>query len=210
LTMSATRKLLACGAAAGPLFVLVYMAQAFGRVGFDIARHPASLLSNGDLGWIQITNFLVTGLLVIAGAIGMRRALHPGPAGTWGPVLIGLSGIGLLLAGLFVAEPMDGFPPGTPPGPPAGMTTSSLLHFAASLIGFSAWIAACFVFARRFAARGQTAWAGFSAATGALFLAAFVSTASGLGPIVFFVLGVTLVWAWLSATSVRLMQEVAA
>ena len=36
---------------------------------------PASVLGNGDLGWVQIANFLVTGLLVIGAAVGMRRAL---------------------------------------------------------------------------------------------------------------------------------------
>lgn len=200
--------LLACAVAAGPLYMLLYLVQAFAREGFDITRHPASALSNGDLGWVQIANFLVTGLLVIAGAIGMRRTMHPGRAGTWGPVLIGLSGIGLILGGLFVPDPMDGFPPGTPAGPPAGISMNSLLHFLAGALGFFAWIGACFVFARRFAASGQSGWAAFSVATGLLFLAAFLGTASGLGPIVGLVLGVALVWTWVSSTSVRLMQEI--
>jgi hypothetical protein len=30
-------------------------------------------MSLGNLGWIQIANFMVTGLLVIVSAIGMRR-----------------------------------------------------------------------------------------------------------------------------------------
>ena len=30
--------------------------------GFDITRHVASLLSDGGLGWIQITSFVLTGL----------------------------------------------------------------------------------------------------------------------------------------------------
>ena len=42
-----------------------------------LSPHPLSLLSLGDLGWIQIANFVVTGLLVTACAIGMRRVLHP-------------------------------------------------------------------------------------------------------------------------------------
>ena len=70
-----TKSLLTAGAIAGPVYLIVGLAQAFTRPGFDITRHALSLLSNGDLGWIQVTNFLVSGLLVIAGAIGMRRAL---------------------------------------------------------------------------------------------------------------------------------------
>jgi hypothetical membrane protein len=87
------RVLLACGVVAGPLYVVVGLIQMFIHDGFDIRRHALSLLSNGDLGWIQITNFLVTGLLVIAGAAGMRRVLHGSRGGTWGPLLIGVYGV---------------------------------------------------------------------------------------------------------------------
>ena len=68
-----TRVLLACGVVAGPVYVGVGLIQMLVRDGFDIRRHALSLLSNGDLGWIQVANFLVTGLLVIVGAAGMRR-----------------------------------------------------------------------------------------------------------------------------------------
>jgi hypothetical protein len=186
---------------------VVYLAQAFTRPGFDIGRHPASFLSNGDLGWIQIANFLVTGALLIAGAIGMRRALYPGRGATWGPLLIGLSGIGLILGGIFVADPADGFPPGTPPGPPESMTTTSVLHLFAALVGFLSWVAASFVFARRFAAQGERGWAWFSAISGGFLLLAFLGTASGAGPVMALVLGVILICAWIAATFARLMQE---
>jgi hypothetical membrane protein len=76
-----TRTLLACGIAAGPLFMLVALVQAFTRPGFDITRHVASLLSDGGIGWIQITSFVLTGLLTIACAVGMRRALPTGRGG---------------------------------------------------------------------------------------------------------------------------------
>jgi Protein of unknown function (DUF998) len=74
-----TVRLLACGAVAGPLFLAVLMIQAFTREGFDLSRHPLSLLSLGNLGWIQIANFVVTGALMVACATGMRRVLRPGP-----------------------------------------------------------------------------------------------------------------------------------
>ena len=80
--MTAVRTLLACGALAGPVFVMVGFGQAFTCQGFDITRHPLSVLSNGDLGWIQVANFLVSGLLVVAGAVGMRQVLRPGRAAT--------------------------------------------------------------------------------------------------------------------------------
>ena len=202
-----TRALLSCGVIAGPLYMLVYLVQAFTRPGFDITRHPASVLSNGDLGWIQVANFVVTGALVIALALGMRRA-RSGPGGTWGPLLIGLSGVGLLLAAAFSADPVDGFPPDTPLGPPTSISTTGLLHFVAALVGFVSWIVAGFVFARRYAALGQSGWAAFSAMTGALLLAGFIAPfflpAAGVIPLV---LGVALMWAWLTALAAKLLGE---
>ena len=48
-----------------------------------------SQLSLGDLGWIQITSFILTGLLAVAGAGGVRRALKGQKSGTWGAILVG-------------------------------------------------------------------------------------------------------------------------
>jgi len=104
---SATRSLLAGGVVAGPLFIVVGLLQAFTREGFDLRRHPLSLLSNGDLGWIQVATFVVTGLLFAGAAVGMRRVLHPGRGGTWGPLLVGAVGVGMIAAGVFVADPAD-------------------------------------------------------------------------------------------------------
>jgi hypothetical protein len=49
--------------------------QALTRDGFDPTRHPLSLLSLGELGWVQIANFVVTGVLYLACAVGMWRVL---------------------------------------------------------------------------------------------------------------------------------------
>src|SRR5262245_57718215 len=91
-----TRVLLGCSAAAGPLYLVAGLVQAFTRPGFDIRRHDLSLLANGDLGWIQMANLVVSGLLVVAGAVGMRRALTGGRGRTWGPLLIAVYGAGLV------------------------------------------------------------------------------------------------------------------
>jgi hypothetical protein len=88
-----TKTLLACGTVAGPLFIVVGFAAALTRTGFELSKHPLSLLSVGDLGCIQIANFVVAGLLFVASAVGVRRALHAGLAGTWGPWLIGIFGV---------------------------------------------------------------------------------------------------------------------
>lgn len=75
-TLVVTRALLAAGVIAGPLYIAVGLVQMLIRPGFDIRRHELSLMSNGDLGWIQIGNFVVTGLLSIACALGVRRVLR--------------------------------------------------------------------------------------------------------------------------------------
>jgi hypothetical protein len=204
-----TRLMLACGAVAGPFYLAVGLVQAFTRAGFDITRHDLSLLSNGGLGWIQIGNFTVTGLLVIAGAAGIRRALRDGRARTWGPVLVGVYGLGLLGAAAFVADPAAGFPPGTPADAHA-VSWHGLMHLVSGGIGFLALIAACLLFARRFAGRGETAWAVFSAVAGVVFLAGFFGIASGSGSsatVLGFWVALTLVWSWLSALSVRFTIE---
>ena len=73
-----TKSLLGYGVIAGPIYVVVVAAQAATRDGFDPRRHAASQLANGDLGWIQIATFLITGAMTIAAAVGIRRALGPG------------------------------------------------------------------------------------------------------------------------------------
>src|SRR5678815_1626659 len=114
LAANPNRRLLVCGAAAGPLYIALGVLQMLIRPGYDPTRHDLSLMSNGDLGWIQITNFVLSGFLVIAGALGMRRVLAGSRGGTWGPFLVGIYGLGLIGAGIFVADPALGFPPGTP------------------------------------------------------------------------------------------------
>ena len=162
-----TRALLACGVPAGSLFMIVALVQAFTRPGFDLRRHAISMLALGDLGWIQVTDFIGCGLLIVALAAGVRRALHPGPAGTWGPVLLGAYGVGLVAAGLFRTDPALGFPPGAPAGMPAAMSWHAVLHSIAFFVAFTSLTAACFVLARRFAQVGQRRWTVYCAATGA-------------------------------------------
>lgn len=144
---------LACAVAATPLWTVVALTQAATREGFDITRHPLSALSNGSLGWLQIANFLAVGALLIVGAAGLRQALRGTPGGTWAPRLVRISGIGMILAGVFVMDPADGFPAGTPYGPPAALTWHSYAHFAAGSVTFVSLIAACYVLARHFGRR---------------------------------------------------------
>lgn len=209
-TASVTRTLLACGIVAGPIYVVVGLVEAFTRQGFDLTRHSLSLLANGDLGWIHITMMVVTGLLTIAGAAGLRQALQDGRGRTWGPVLVALYGAGLVAAGFLTADPALGFPPGKPAGPPATLTWHGIGHFVAGGIGFLCLIAACFVFARRFASQGEGGWAAYSVATGVIFFAGFVGIASGNQVAwlnVAFGVAALIAWAWISVVCARTLSE---
>jgi hypothetical protein len=119
------RWLLACGFA--PLmFLVVILVQDALRPGYDGINRWGSELSNGNWGWVQIANFVVTGLLTIAFAVGVRKALRDGPGSKAIPWLTGVLGSGLIVAGVFVTDPDPGFPLGSTP--PAEPTVHSWIH----------------------------------------------------------------------------------
>lgn len=206
-----TRSLLGYGVLAGPFYLIAGLIEASTRSGYDITRHDLSLLANGPLGWIHITVLVLTGLMTIAAAFGMSRAMATRPGGTWGARLVAGYGFGLVAAGVFVADPMNGFPLGTPDTRPAHPSVHGTLHIVAGGLGFLCLIAATFVFARAFARSGETRWAWFSRVTGLVFAAGFaaVATGSSSAPIILgFWAAVVLAFAWLAALSLRLYRGV--
>jgi len=186
----------AYGAVAGPLFLVVVSTLAFTRRGFNMTIHPPSLLSLGDGGWIQVGNFIVCGLLFIAAGAGLRRATRA----TWGPILIACVGAGMIIGGLFSADPGLGFPAGAPAGQPSTMSWHALLHLTGFGIGYSSLVAACFVYARRY-------W--YSAIVGGVTALCFVYVMSGLshGNLLPLWLALVVGWTWISIVSARLLAE---
>ncbi|GLW29204.1 DUF998 domain-containing protein [Actinoplanes regularis] len=140
-------------AVAGPLWAAVSLAQVATRDGFDLMRHPLSLLSTGSLGWVQIANFVVAGLLMVVGAGSLD--------GRWAPRLTRIAGFGMIAAGLLVMDPGGGFPAGHPEVPTT-MSRHAIGHMAAGTVTFIALIAACYVLAKRATTRGWTAAAAIS------------------------------------------------
>jgi len=175
-----TRTLLACGVIGGPLFVATFLVEGATRANYDPLRHPVSSLALGNSGWTQSANFIVAGLLTLAFAVGLWRALRPGKGSTWGPLLVGVWAVGLLGAGVFVTDPVSGYPPGAPDRL-SGYSWHGALHDLFSGPAFVALTAACFVFSRRFAARGERVWAVYSAVSGLVFVVAFVLASAGFG-----------------------------
>ena len=174
LPVRITKSLLGYGVVAGPIYVLAVAGQMAVRDGFDPTRHAASQLANGEFGWIQVATFLVTGAMTIAAAVGVRRALGPGRLSAWAAGLLGAYGAGLVAAGIFRADPSDGFPPGTRPGM-GEVRWHGLAHFGVAGIAFACLVAACFVLGAWFARAGRGSWAWFSRITGVVFAGSFLT-----------------------------------
>jgi hypothetical protein len=134
-TPTSTRLLLASGVIAGPFFTLAWLLESSTRSDYDPMRHPISSLSIGAHGWTQSVAFIVTGLLMIAFAIGLRRVLLARGRFVWAPRLIAAIGVGLLGAGFFVADPSNGYPLGTP-ALPLQYTLPGRLHRLFSALVF--------------------------------------------------------------------------
>ena len=194
---------------AGPLFVVTVVAQAAVRDGFDLAHHPLSLLSVGEFGWIQITNFVLAGTLSLGFAVGARRALRPGRTRTWVPRLLGCFGLGLVAGGVFVADPALGFPAGTADAVPESFSWHGALHAAAPPLAFLALVAICLVVAQRFAALarpGASAWS-VLVALACVVLSAWPGT-TGAGARLF--VAVTVGFTWLTSFALVLERQVRA
>jgi hypothetical protein len=84
--------------------------QAATRDGLDLRRHPLSMLALGEHGWIQVINFIIAGVLSLIFAVGVARRLPDGPGSTWASRLLALYGAGLVIGGIFKADPASGFP----------------------------------------------------------------------------------------------------
>lgn len=128
---------------------------------------PVSALEAGPNGWIQQVNFVVFGLLTLALAVGLHRGLRRIRGGLAGPALLGVSGVGLLLAAVFPLQ-QDAMGEVYDPG---GHALAGTMFFATSAI-------ALVVLSRRLA--GDPRWRG---------IAGYVLVAGVLAVIGFVVMG---------------------
>lgn len=207
------RLLLACGVIGPLFFITVFLIEGATRPDYSPLRHPISSLSYGDWGWMQRTNFVITGLLLFAFAIGFRRVLRSSNGSVWGPRLIGLAGIGLIGAGIFIADPLNGYPPGTPLIP-TERTVHGVLHDLFGVPVFLGLPIACFVFRRQFARMGERKWAVYSGINGLAMLIAFVFTSMGLNQVPGFAelaglfqrLTVTIGLTWIASLAIHFMK----
>ncbi|HET9777994.1 MAG TPA: DUF998 domain-containing protein [Propionibacteriaceae bacterium] len=198
-----TRILLIAGAAAGPLFALLATGQVLLRDGFDLRRHPLSLLSTGGLGFVQIGNFMLAGLGVLCLAIAVRRTITDGVGRRLLAPLIAVFGLGLIASGVFVMDPENGFPIGTPEGLAQAMSWHGVAHVVAATVAFTGLAAACIVLTVRMVRR-RAGWAAVLNAGAALVLLAPVNPAWATIQLAATAL---VAFAWTTALALRLLRS---
>jgi hypothetical protein len=208
-----TRRLLCCGAVAGPAFVAVFLLEGKAREGYRPMRHPVSSLALGPRGWIQAGNFVVAGTLFLAGAAGLARAGDPA-ASRAAPALIGAAGAGLIGAAVFTTDPVSGYPPGTPDAL-TRPTRTGMAHNLAAVPVFAGLPAAALASGWRSWRAGQHRFGLYSAGTAVTMLATTVLAGGGfdqsprlinLGGL-FQRVSIITGFAWLTALSARTLRR---
>jgi hypothetical protein len=159
---------LACGIAAGPLFMAGFTAIGSRRAGYDWRRHAVSSLAAGRGGWWQRANFMLAGALYCAAGRGLASNREQIALPRVIPALVLGVGAGLLGSGVFVTDPVAGFPPGgdhdaAAGTPPTAPTREGQLHNLCAVpifLGIPVAALACATSASRAA---DFRWASYSA-----------------------------------------------
>jgi hypothetical protein len=115
---------------------------------------------------VQTSNFVITGRLMIAAAAGTREALDV----IFGPPLLAIFGVGLVVSGIFPMDPMRGYPLGTEPGTPAVLSRRHKVHDVFGFVVFSSLGAAAIAFGLAL----EGGWKVYSFATAALIIVLIV------------------------------------
>ena len=212
---------LACGVVAGPVFVGSFTIIGARRARYDWRRHAVSSLAAGQRGWSQRANFALTGALYCIAAHGLARS----PRRTVGlrvvPALIFGVGIGLVGSGLFVTDPVAGFPrpvpgqDGADRALPVAPSRSGKLHNLCALPIFAGIPAAALICATSAAKSGEYRWASYSAGSAIAMPGAFVLFGAAFGPSprlagrggVFQRISIAAGFGWLSALSLRTLTS---
>jgi|SRR5262249_8991451 len=129
-SLSRTRTLALAGVFAPVWFTTLIIAQGFLQPDYSHVRMPISALAAWPTGWIQNFNFYVTGVLAIAFAFALHRAVQPTARGRIGFALLVIGGIGLVLDGIFPWRMVNS----VPTEPPAHVV-GAILTFAATGLG---------------------------------------------------------------------------
>jgi hypothetical membrane protein len=211
------RLLIACGAIGPILFILVFMVEGATRPGYSAWHNFVSDLSLSNQGWMQIANFLICGICVFCFARGLRQVFRSGKGGIWGPILLGVFGLSLIIAGFFVTDPSLGYyPAGTSS---STQTLHGTIHGANAPLAFGSLAIAIFVLAWRFASDpAWRSWALYTLVAGILLVGSFIAcivvavldqkgillnAPTGLLERIAIIIG----WGWIALLALRLLRQ---
>lgn len=202
----ADRRLLSAGGFAGLIFCGVAAYGILTRPGFDLQRHAVSNLSLGEGGWTMVAAFIASGALTLLCAVGLSHVLKEGRGRRALPILVGLYGLGLVIAGIFPAPACCGFPAGTPEDQMPVMTPSAIIHSIGFMVAFSSLIIASFVAALRLSGGSSLA----SLLAGILMpLLVGLGMSNVMAPGVAFFVAAIIGWVWLGAVAMMLAGQAA-
>ena len=202
------KKLLYAGIVGPLLFIVAFLIEGATRPGYDAWRMYVSQLATGPGGWVQVLNFLVFGVLMLAFALGLRLVTAGSRGSIGGPVLLALFATAMLVAGIFTTDPGLGYPVGAA----EVHTTHGTIHGFAGLAVFTLLPVASFVMAGHFAAERSALWAIYSAAVGialiVLFFGGFaVGQVSGAPLGVYQRIAIITGWTWIAMVAWRLVRK---
>jgi len=166
--------LILCGLIGSVFFTFSWIIQEAFREGYNPMMNPISALAIGPLGWMQILTFFISGALIILFGYGLfnKRKNKEKLLSKWAPILIIICGIGLIGAGCFITDPINGYPQGTPVLSESPSLESSI-HQIFSAFLFLGLPLACFVIGNYFAHKRDLKWLLYCFLTGMSFLVVF-------------------------------------
>ncbi len=129
-------------------FVAVFMVEGWLREDFDAFRMYISELALGPRGWIQITNFIIFGILLLFFTISIVGKFKGIKGSRIGPILIAIIGINFIISGIFVIDPS------------AEKSLEGIIHNVSSTIIFLLASVSCFIFFHLF--RENSKWRSLS------------------------------------------------
>ena len=209
----------ACGVIAGPVFVGAFTALGARRAGYDWRRHAVSSLAVGREGWSQRANFMLVGGLYSVAARGLARSSSRVGEPAVVPALVCAAGVGLIGSGVFVTDPVAGFPPEEAAGAVGATaevapTRSGQLHNLCAIPIFIGIPVAAVVDAGCAVRRREYGWAACcaGAAIGMASACALFGAAFGGAPALvprgglFQRISIATGFGWLSALSIRALR----
>ena len=112
------------------LFTTLVVVQGSLQPDYDHVAMPISALAAWPLGWLQNVNFYVFGTLMVAFALALHGTIRPTKYGAGGIAILLLSGVGIVLAGVFPWVRINDAPTETP-----GHVVGAVMTFLGAGIG---------------------------------------------------------------------------